>query len=133
LAAGLLLAISIPIVGNYFMKDRMKAVSRDLQMREEHWSGTVAMRADGWQESLFGAGLGSYPERHFWDHRSGEFPGVLTYQTEADRRFVRLGGPRTAGSGEALRLSQRIDLARGQRLQLTLDLRSATAKSGISV
>jgi hypothetical protein len=134
IAAGLFLAISIPVIGNYYMQTRFDTVGKDLDLREEHWSGTVAMRADGWNEALLGAGLGRYPERYFWNNPGKETPGVLAYMREGERRFVRLSSPRTPlGYGEPLRLSQHIAIGTSDRLTLEIDLRSQAPKSRLNV
>jgi hypothetical protein len=134
IAAGLFLAISIPVIGNYYMQTRFDTVGKDLDLREEHWSGTVAMRAEGWIETLLGAGLGRYPERYFWNNPGKETPGVLAYMREGERRFVRLGSPRTPlGYGEPLRLSQHIAIGTSDRLTLEIDLRSQAPKSRLNI
>jgi hypothetical protein len=58
---------------------------------------------------LFGLGLGRYPDSYFWKVPDPGVPGFLALQGGAGERYMRIGGERHAtGSGEVLRLTQRI-------------------------
>ena len=135
LAGMLLLGIAIPVVGNYYMKTRMSTVAQDLQKREDHWQSSIEIRGDGWNKSIFGAGLGTYPERYYWNNLKGDFPGSVQFMHEAGRDFVRLGQPRSGAkrSVEPLRFSQRIEVEPNQALRLQLALRSVAPKTTLRI
>jgi hypothetical protein len=131
IAAGLLLGIAIPVVGNYYMKERVQSVSRDLELRGEHWVESMALQGDGWYTKLAGAGLGRYPELYFWNNRKGEFPGTVLAVEEGARDFIRLGGGRN--TPDLLRLAQRIEVEPNQTLTVDVTLRSDTPKAVLHV
>ena len=133
-ACGLLMAVAIPVAGNFYMKSRAETVGKDLELRERHWQGTIDMRGGDWSQIFFGAGLGRYPEIYFWNNRQSEFPGSLTLHVEDGRAFARLGGPRTSiGYGEMLRLAQRITFAPGDKLVFRATFRSNVREARLAV
>lgn len=135
IGAGLLLGISIPVVGNYYMKERIQTVAHDLQTRENHWRSSMEIRGGGIEQSLFGAGLGTYPERYFWRNAKGDHPGVVFFMTENGQAFVRLGKPRsgTGRSVEPLRFAQRVPIEADRTLIVQVTLRSKAPKTVLRV
>lgn len=113
LGSGLLLS------GGY-ASERLAATAQDLSIRKAHWEAALDLRDDRAITSLFGVGLGRFPEMHFW-HSRGE-PRAATYRLEPGNgnAFLRLG------SGTPLYIEQVISPPAGKELSLTINVRSAT-------
>ncbi len=101
-----------------YMADRFAGTAGDLRTRWNHWWDSVAMMDDGIATSLFGMGIGRFPETYFWKTRKGDRPGTYAYVEEEGNVFLRLG------AGDPLYLRQRIAVEGGTKYQLGLDLRS---------
>src|SRR5471032_1739027 len=68
-------AIAIPITGSSYMGERLSTVAGDWSLRARHWREALAMMTPDVSTSLFGMGLGRYPDTYFWHSDSGEMPG----------------------------------------------------------
>lgn len=88
--AALALAVAVPIFKGPFTQERMSQTGADLGIRLAHWSEALQMRDPSWPTTLFGMGLGRYPETHAW--RSEESKAA-TYRlgSETGNTFLRLG------------------------------------------
>jgi hypothetical protein len=132
LVIGGLLGVSIPVAGNYYMKERMTQAQGDLSGRLAHWHAIYSMIEPDWQSQLFGMGLGRVPVNYFWKNLQHEFPGTYQYVSEAGNTFLRLGGPQySAGYGEIIRIGQRLALYPHQKYTVEFDVRSNF--TGVSV
>ena len=118
-------ATLIPISGSYYLGTRFSTVGDDAGVRLRHWHEALSMMTPDWATSLFGMGLGKYPDTYFWNNTHGETPGSYSYQLEnGNNLFLRLGGSQyAAGYGEVLRMLQRVQLQPQHRYQLSLDIR----------
>jgi hypothetical protein len=133
LLIGGLLAVSIPIAGNYYMLQRMSRIETDLSGRLDHWHGIYSMIEPDWRSQLFGMGLGKLPVNYFWKNPQREFPGTYQYGTEAGNTFLRLGGPQYAiGYGETIRMGQRIALSPHRKYVVEFDARSDFGGIGVN-
>ncbi|HRH71890.1 MAG TPA: hypothetical protein PLM62_02280 [Zoogloea sp.] len=98
----------ISTLGSYYMGSRLAATGDDLHSRTTHFAHGLGM-VRGADAVLFGLGLGRYPDSYFWKVPDPGVPGFLALQGGAGERYMRIGGERHAtGSGEVLRLTQRI-------------------------
>jgi len=88
--AALALAVAVPILKGPFTQARMSQAGADLGIRLAHWADALQMRDPGWPTTLFGMGIGRYPETHSW--RSEE-SRAATYGlgSETGNTFLRLG------------------------------------------
>jgi hypothetical protein len=128
--AAILFAVAIPLSGSYYLGERFSTTGNDMEVRLQHWSEAVGMMDEGWQTSLFGMGLGRYPDTYFWRNRESETPPRLSYENEGLNQFLRLStGAYPAGYGETLRALQMVALAPGARYRLSLDLRSTSKQA----
>lgn len=125
------LATMIPAAASYYLGTRFATTASDLNLRLRHWSNSLAMRDRDLATSLFGMGLGSYPDTYFWRNTSGEMPGHFSFvDAEGAERFLRLPVPRyQAGYGEALRMLQHVDAPGGGRYLFSADIRRSSAKT----
>ena len=122
LLLGLIAIGSLLILSGGYASERLAATTKDFSIRQSHWDAALGLRDDRVSTSLFGVGLGRFPEMHFW-HSHGE-PRAATYRLEPGNgnAFLRLG------SGAPLYIEQIISPPAGKDLSLTLNLRSATAQ-----
>jgi len=117
-------AIAIPITGSSYMGERLSTVAGDWSLRTRHWREALAMMTPDVSTSLFGMGLGRYPDTYFWHSDSGEMPGSFRYVSEPGNVYLRLLAPHHAlGFGEVLRNLQNVALEPQRRYRLTLDVR----------
>jgi hypothetical protein len=84
--------------------------------------------------SLFGMGLGKYPETYAWNNTHGEMPSSFSYETETANRFLRVAGPQYAmGFGEVLRTLQHVSPSEAGHYKLSVDVRRMRGDGGLSI
>ncbi len=118
-------ALVIPIAGSYHTGTRFKTVSADIDVRLAHWNEALTMMTPDLSTSMFGMGLGRYPDTFFWKNTHGETPGSYSYVLEGrGNQVLRLGTAQYArGYGEPIRMLQHVAVRPGQRYRLALDIR----------
>lgn len=129
-AAAIVFAIAIPLAGSYYLGQRFSTTGSDMQVRVQHWSEALGMMDSDWRTSLFGMGLGRFPDTYFWNNGHGETPARLSYETEGSNQYLRLvSGSYAAGFGETLRALQHVGVAQGRRYRLSFDARRTDPKA----
>ena len=116
LLAGIMLAvISVPVLSNYRMTERIGTTGTDWEGRIRHWQGAWNLMHQDWTGVLFGEGLGTFPAAYYIAHYTGdqqaEKPGGIRREYESGEHFIRsfkAGGPNEWG--EPLQLIQRISV-----------------------
>ncbi len=121
------LATSIPILEGTYIRSRFAQVSNDLGVRINHWQGALSMTDPGWQTTLFGMGLGRYPETYYWKNREGIVPARYSYETEGRNVFLRLG------AGDTLYIEQPVAVLPNHNYVLSMDLRSRSPNASLTV
>ncbi|MCB1769206.1 MAG: hypothetical protein KDJ31_05810 [Candidatus Competibacteraceae bacterium] len=128
LGAGLavmILGISIPVTGNYYMEQRFSQAEHDWETRLQHWRAVLFMMNADWATDLWGMGIGKFPATYFWRNPADEFPGNFQYETENNNTFLRISGARyPRGYGEPLRIGQRVAPRLYALYTLSLDARA---------
>lgn len=116
---GLLLLVAIPILMGEFAQSRIATVGADLHGRRAHWDDALNIRDPDWATSIFGMGVGRYPETNYW--RSVEIARAGTYRLERDKQntFLRLG------SGDPIYVEQLVSVERDQTYTLKFDVRTS--------
>jgi hypothetical protein len=112
-------------VGGGYMRQRVTEVSRDSGGRQEHWSQSLRMlNGADW---LFGQGLGRFAANRALSGRVDDQTGDYRLQgSAASGQYLALSsGKHAMGSGEYLRVSQRIVLPAAGPVRLQLRLRSS--------
>lgn len=128
------LALSIPLAGSYYLGLRFSTVDDDAALRLRHWDEARRMMGDAWTTQAFGMGLGRYPATYLWHNLRGELPPTFSYAREAGNTFLRLAPPHyQAGYGEVLRMLQHVNIEAGARYRLTLDVRRGDTRTGLTV
>lgn len=127
-------ATVIPLSASYYLGTRFATTGDDIAVRLDHWGEAFQMMDDNWQTSVFGMGLGRYPDTYFWKNTHGEMPGSITYQTEGNNLFLQLVSASYAiGYGDTLRSLQTVELKPGARYELSLDVRRTQPKADLDI
>lgn len=129
LAAGLALAglVVSPVILGSFMQSRFATSSADLNIRTSHWSEAVAMMTDNWTTTLFGMGLGRYPESYLLLSGEKDKPAVHRFETEAGNTFLRIQ------PGATLYVEQIVSVQPAQDYQLNLKIRAKGQGAAVNV
>ncbi|SFC66277.1 VanZ like family protein [Polaromonas sp. OV174] len=125
--AGAILLIAVPIFNDEFAQSRMATVSADLAVRQEHWRDSLNIRNPDWETSLFGMGIGRFPETSFWRSAVNPRSGTYGLQREAGNTYLRLG------SGDPIFVDQLVSIEPGQKYVLKLDVRPSRPDARISI
>lgn len=124
--AALALIVAVPIFSSPFAQDRMSQVGADMKKRQGHWADALHMRDADWATTVFGMGMGRYPETHYW--RSDESHAApYRLGTEASNTFLRLG------SGNPLYMEQFVAIKPQQDYALSLAVRSNQPNAAVTV
>ncbi|MEE4661864.1 MAG: O-antigen ligase family protein, partial [Halieaceae bacterium] len=100
-----------------FLQQRLSTVEQDAQTRLDHWSLAYRMMDEGPATSLFGMGLGTFPETFLFKNPSAQVPGNFRYASEGDNTYLALG------AGETLYLAQRVAVEPNTRYRLSFEMR----------
>ncbi len=115
-----ILAMIVPIAGNYYMGSRFSTTGTDLQDRLNHWSD-VASLSNSLGKTLFGNGVGRLLDEYSRNNRRAETPSSFVLQGGGSP-YVRLTATRNIrGYGDVVRLTQRLPLF---QVPVTLQLRA---------
>lgn len=132
--SAVILGLTIPIAGNYYMKGRFAQSDKDWETRLRHWQSVLDIMPPGAAVAALGVGAGKLPEYYFWRNPKQDVPGSFQVRSEAGHSFVRLGAPHYAqGYGESLRYGQRIRPNQQGVLMLMLKARGSSAKSQLHI
>ena len=87
---GAVFVVALPVFTGQFAQSRMASIDRDLMIRQAHWRDALDMRKTDWPTTLFGMGLGRFPETHYVFSSEGHRSGAYRLVAEADNTFLRL-------------------------------------------
>jgi O-antigen ligase len=117
--------LTVGLTGGYLQK-RLAHTEEDFAVRMSHWKTALAIRDEGVTATLFGTGLGRFPEAYLFRSGAASMPGTYAFVEEDRNRFLRLGG------GETLYMAQRTAVEGGHRYTLSLRARS-NAKASLGL
>ncbi|MBK9363228.1 MAG: VanZ family protein [Rubrivivax sp.] len=129
--AGLLLlavalAAAVPVLTGGFARERLAQIERDFDVRWRHWQLALGLRDDATLATVFGTGLGRFPERHAWHSRDEVRAAGYRLEPGEGNAFLRLA------PGATVYVEQIVGAPAGQQdLQLTINLRSHTAAAPV--
>jgi len=131
LALLVLMSISLlsamPVLLGSFAQQRLGATGTDLGIRQAHWDESLRLIKPDFINSLFGMGLGRFPETYYFGNREGRLPALFHYGQDAGNSFL------TFGTGEPLYVEQAIDIGAGQSYHLSLDTRNRQGQGILNV
>jgi hypothetical protein len=119
-------ALAFGLTGDYLQK-RLAHSAEDWAVRATHWQKTLAIRDPDWAATLFGMGLGRFPETYLFRSGAASLPATYRFVEENGERFLRLG------SGETSYMAQRVPATGGARYTLSLRLRTSDANTRLHV
>jgi hypothetical protein len=125
--AGTMLLVAVPIFMGAFAQARMATVRADLAVRQAHWADAMQIRDGGWATSLFGMGLGRYPETNYWRSVETSRSGTYRFDVEDGNTYLRLG------SGNSLYVEQIVTIDPAQHYLLKMDVRAHAPGAQITV
>ncbi len=88
---GLVTVVAVPVLGGSFARERLGTIGRDLQTRWTHWSVALDLRDDRVSTALLGAGLGRFPDLHYWHSRTEVRAAGFRLEPGSGNPFLRLG------------------------------------------
>ena len=124
--AGTALAVALPIFRGSFAQARMSQVGADVALRVAHWRDGLGMIAPDRMTSLFGMGIGRYPETHYWRSREEVRAAGYRLATEDGNTFLRLG------TGSAIYMEQVVAVKPARQYLLSLDARGAQPNASVN-
>jgi hypothetical protein len=110
-----------------YLQQRLARSEEDWAVRLKHWQEALAMRDQVWSTTMFGMGLGRFPETYLYRSRALSRPSTYRFMDEDGNRFLRLSG------GETLYMAQRVSVAENRRYTLNLRLRSRDTNARLGV
>ncbi len=126
--AGGVLAAALPVLLGPFAQQRLAQVREDLAFRQSHWADALALRSPDLATTLFGVGVGRFPQAHFWGSREPVRAAVRRLQDDAGDLHLRLG------PGSPLYVEQFVALPSPRTpLELGLRLRSPQPAAKLTV
>ncbi len=127
LALAVAVGVVVPIAVAPFASGRLEKSFADLQVRQRHWSDALALRDPDLLTTLFGEGLGRFPDLHYW--RTQEPVRAASFRLARDDRneFLRLG------PGATIYVEQIVHPPAAQDLVLRARLRAAAGPAQLGV
>lgn len=130
LAAGLtiaMLAVAVPVFTGKFAQERIATVASDYVVRQAHWQDALDIRTPDLATTLFGVGLGRYPEGHYLLSREESHSGTYQLLAESQNTFLRLV------SGNSIYLEQIVPVEPQKKYLLKLDVRANRPDATITI
>lgn len=126
LLTALVAVIALPIYSGSFARERLASSGSDLTVRQAHWADALALRDPGLLTTLFGMGIGRYPETHYWLSSQAK---ATSYRLESEggNSFLRLG------TGQPLYIEQFVRIEPDREYLLHVDTRSPQAGGQLSL
>ena len=121
LASAMLLVVA-PIFKSGFVRSCMASLSAALAFRQAHWEDSLYSRDTGLATTLFGMGLGRFPQATCCRSTLDPKAGAHRLVQEAGNTFLRLD------AGDSIGVEQIVSLEAGQTYLLKLDFRPSFCK-----
>jgi hypothetical protein len=124
-ALAAVMSLGAVAMGSYYMSLRFDQSDADLSGRVQHWrAGLAQLRTPA--DWLFGKGLGRFPYTYFWAADVSARPGDHHIVAEEGNAYLALSAPGYLMSGgNFYRVSQRVQVAPGERLIVLMEVRAA--------
>ena len=110
--------IAFPVLQGGYAESRFQQLGVGLEERIHHWRSTLAMMDEGPFSTLFGMGLGRFPETYLNKNKRDVLPGNFRFIEEEGNTYLRLGAK------DSLFMGQRVAVEDHHPYVLSLDMRS---------
>jgi hypothetical protein len=114
-------------LGTSYMSARFQAVAPDLIVRENNWTGGLALRDDNLPAALFGMGLGTYPRIVLARKPDGHFPSNFAVEQDGAYPFLSLH------AGSKVYFEQKAPVQPDQQYRIFFALRSPDGTSELTL
>ena len=121
------LAIAWPVFTGQFAQSRLTSIGQDFAIRYRHWQNALALRPAGWTITLFGTGLGRFPESDYLFADDASRPASYQFRQDGGNTYLRLR------SGSPLYFEQLLPLRPGLSYRLAFDARSEQHDAALTV
>jgi VanZ family protein len=118
---------SVFVLEGSFPRSRLAQTNIDMVTRLGHWRNVLNMMEPDWRTTIFGMGLGRYPETDLKKNWTVRMPSSYSYITENGNQFLRIS------SGAPTYLEQIVDIQPGSPYRISLDLRGAPLPGTLNV
>jgi hypothetical protein len=119
--------VALPIFTGQFAQERIATVAKDYAVRQAHWEDALDIRTADWPTTLFGMGLGRYPESHYLLSSEARHAGTFQLKKEDGNTFLRIG------SGDPTYFEQIVPIEPRQNYLLKLNVRASQPNEKIAV
>ncbi len=127
LALAVAAGVVVPIAVAPFASGRLEKSFADLQVRQRHWSDALALREPDLLTTLFGEGLGRFPDLHYWRTQEPVRAASFRLARDGANEFLRLG------PGATIYVEQIVHPPAAQDLVLRARLRAAAGPARLGV
>ncbi|MFO1330664.1 MAG: VanZ family protein [Rubrivivax sp.] len=114
-------AVAAPVLMGGYARERLSKSARDFDIRLRHWQAALDMRDPALVHSLFGMGLGRFPEHHAWYSTTEVRAAGFALVRDGGQTLLRLA------PGAPVYIEQVVAPPPSSPLELKLRLRSAAA------
>ncbi len=112
-----LISICVPALSGSYMKSRFTTTQDDFGGRLDHWKHAVALMNSDWDTYLMGMGLGVFPRSYLWGKET-EKSSIAALHEDGINTYLRLS------NSMDLAMGQRINLEANQTYKLSLDYKT---------
>jgi hypothetical protein len=127
LALAVAAGVALPVLEGRYAQERLARSERDLASRQAHWREGLTLRDPGPLTTIFGMGLGRFPETHFWRSREAQHAGTYRLGRDGERHYLRLA------QGATLYIDQILDGKVTSVMGLSMDLRAVAGAPALGV
>lgn len=114
-----MLTVAVPVFTGRFAQDRIASAGTDYAVRQAHWEDALNIRSPDWLTTLFGMGLGRYPESHYLLSSEASHAGTYQFKNEGGNNVLRLG------AGDPIYVEQIVSIEPYQDYVLKLSVRAS--------
>lgn len=119
--------IAVPVLRGGYAESRFQQVGTGVENRLHHWRSVLAMMDDGPFTTLFGMGLGRFPETYLNRNTRDVLPGNFRLLETHGNAYLRLGAK------DSVYFGQRVAVEDHHRYVLSLDMRSVKGPGTLDV
>jgi VanZ family protein len=122
-----MIAVAIPVFTGQFAQNRIATIGKDFGDRQKHWTDALSIRTPGLLTTLFGMGLGRFPESHYLFSGEGSHSATYQLKKENGETFLRLS------PGDPIYVEQIVPIEPRKNYFLRLSVRSNMPDKQITI
>ncbi len=118
-----LIAVCVPALSSSYMKSRFTTTHDDFGGRFEHWQHAIGLMGSEWDILALGMGLGAFPRSYLWGNET-EKSSIAALHEDDTNTYLRLS------NSMDLAMGQRVNLEAGQPYKLSLEVKAKANNIG---